>query len=58
MLREDGIKRYRLDFAMEDEMETTEVLKTYAGLLSSENWKQKSSYKGAFTRGHIKRGVE
>ena len=58
MLREDGIKRYRLDFAMEDEPETTEVLKTYAGLLSSENWKQKSSYKGAFTRGHIKRGVE
>lgn len=58
MLKEDGIKRYRVDFTIEDEMETVEVLKTYIGLLSSENWKQKSSYQGTFTRGHIKRGVE
>ncbi|MBE5853440.1 MAG: U32 family peptidase [Lachnospiraceae bacterium] len=58
MLREDGIKRYRVDFTIEDEEETVNVLKTYAGLLSSENWKQKSPKQGNFTRGHIKRGVE
>lgn len=58
MLKEDGIKRYRLDFTVEDEKETRAVLQTFLELFSSENWKKKVPYAGTFTRGHIKRGVE
>ena len=50
-----GIKEFRLDFTVEDYKETKEILRLYVDSFTKN---QPFDFKGDYTKGHLRRGVE
>lgn len=57
-LKEAGIQNFRLEFTVEDEKQTAEILSLFRDFIEGKRREMPSQYQNHYTNGHYKRGVE